>query len=145
MLEQHGGACGDFDGAVGVDNFGGEGISGVFSGVHDEFPPLAKAFVGQGEFDAFVVGVEAEDEGVVDDALAAAVGLGDGVAVEVHHEGFAKEEVPVGLGHEFAGGDQPRDVALLHVFAEGTAGKEAAASENGVVGADAQQTPGEFD
>ena len=89
-----------------------------------------------------MVGVEAENEGVVDDALAAAVGLGDGVAVEVHHEGFAKEEVPVGLGHEFAGGDQATRCRVLHVFAEGTAGKEAAASENGVVGADAQQAPG---
>ena len=79
-------------------------------GVHDDRPPRAVLRRREGDLDVFVMGVEAQQERVVRDRLAAAVDLGDAVAVEEHRDALAEAGVPVLLGHLLPGRGEPRDV-----------------------------------
>src|SRR6476661_1156648 len=57
--------------------------NGTSDGVDDRIPCRSEFLRRQGEFDRFVVRVEAQDEGVVGDAVAAGIEIGDALTIEV--------------------------------------------------------------
>ncbi|GMA31398.1 hypothetical protein GCM10025875_13900 [Litorihabitans aurantiacus] len=91
-------------------------------------------------------GVEEQEEGVVDDRLAALVGLGDGVTVQEDGQGPGVAGVPLVLRHGAAGGREPLDVLDLLTLGIGDpAAEEAAAAEHGVLGAQPDRPLGEVE
>ena len=79
--------------------------------------------------------VEQHEEAVVDDLLAAQVGLGDRVAVEEHHDGARVVGVPGLVAHVRARPARARRCRAGRTRPpwSGVAGEEAAAAEHGVV------------
>ena len=102
--------------------------------VGDDLPPLAVDLLRHGERHVLVVGVEQQQERVVDDRLTAGRRLGDGVAVEEHRQRLGVAVAPVVTGHVLPRRGEPGDVADLALRAErGVALEEPAAAEHGVV------------
>src|SRR6185369_14967659 len=74
-------------------------------------PPLAPGTFRQAEGDGFVMGIEEDVEAVVDDALAARIGVGQRLAVEIDADAASEAVVPVVAGHLLAVRLEPADVA----------------------------------
>src|SRR3546814_16074148 len=83
----------------------------VGAGGVEDYGPRASPLHGQRPVDLLVVGVEEQQERVVDDALAPGVGIGDRVAVEEQADGQRVTGGPVLVGHLLAVGLAPADVA----------------------------------
>src|SRR6478735_7599240 len=91
----------------------GIALTGGDRGVQYDGPLRRVVRVGGGEFEIFVVGVEAEKERISGDALATVVRFRDRVTVEKDSQRLAETAVPVGRSHLFARRREPGDVATL--------------------------------
>lgn len=91
------------------------------------------------------MGVEAQQERVVQQPLTAGVAVGDAVAVEEHRDGLGEIGAPVLVGHLGAVGGEPGDVAqpVLAAPSHRLAGEEPAPAEHRVLGAQRRHHPGE--
>lgn len=112
-LKDEQGAGGDCDGGVGRDDpraVRDRGVRLAGHRVHHERPLGAVGHAGQPHLQVVIVGVEAQQERGVGDALAAAVEVADRLAVEEHGDVLAEAGAPVLHGHLGGVLPEPRDV-----------------------------------
>ncbi len=96
------------------------------------------------EVQVLVVGVEADEEGVVDDQLAAFVLFAKSVSVEEHGKALAEPTVPVLGGHLLAGRREPGDVECLVAPPDRLPAEELSAPEHRMPGAQRDGLAGEL-
>ena len=80
-------------------------------GVQLDAPGRGVVGSGQGELDVVGRGVDEDEEGIVHQALAALIRLGNRSAVEEDGHGAGVPGTPVSIGHALARGAQPGDLA----------------------------------
>src|SRR5690625_740541 len=79
--------------------------------------------------------IEHYDERVIFDLLARGVMFGNGIAVEVDHQGLAKIMIPVILVHHPSRRHEPCNVAVANIGTKRATGEKALASKDWVVAA----------
>ena len=97
------------------------------------------------EHDVLVVGVEAQEEGVIFNPVTSAIRFSDGIAVEPDHQRLAEVEVPVIGRHDTTLIGQPGNVTIIGFRTERATAQEAAASEDWVFRTQLSQELGVFD